>query len=224
MQPSTTTRYIPDFFDKFKQRIIPWKHLFCPKMLCYAWTEKTYKILEMAGKCLSLFLAGGRLQQPPSGFSYLTAKRLEPSSWNFLTLSAHSLCTFWQKNISGNVSSGHQKRSRDPTSRVLLFKFEVVLKPNCFFSISFKLSKFCKCTWNLYISNYVYRRLEVRSLRWPIPKLTRHRLGCFCTHHSLGGRIRPPPPAISKTDGRRETDEAAFERSRRDASKPLSKI
>ena len=23
--------------------------------------------------------------------------------------------------------------------------------------------------------------------------LTRHRLGCFCTHHSLGGRIRPPP-------------------------------
>ena len=55
--------------------------------------------------------------------------------------------------------------------------------------------------------------------------LTRHRLGCFCTHHSLGGggRIRPPP-AISKTDGRRETDEAAFERSRRDASKPLSKI
>ena len=57
--------------------------------------------------------------------------------------------------------------------------------------------------------------------------LTRHRLGCFCTHHSLGGGGSdpdPPPPAISKTDGRRETDEAAFERSRRDASKPLSKI
>ena len=53
--------------------------------------------------------------------------------------------------------------------------------------------------------------------------LTRHRLGCFCTHHSLGGSD-PTPPAISKTDGRRETDEAAFERSRRDASKPLSKI
>ena len=49
------------------------------------------------------------------------------------------------------------------------------------------------------------------------------RLGCFCTHHSLGGRIRPPR-AISKTDGRRETDKAAFERSRRDASKPFSKI
>ena len=55
--------------------------------------------------------------------------------------------------------------------------------------------------------------------------LTRHRLGCFCTHHSLEGGLDPtPPPAISKTDGRRETDEAAFERSRRDASKPLSKI
>ena len=26
-----------------------------------------------------------------------------------------------------------------------------------------------------------------------IHSLTRHRLGCFCTHHSLGGRIRPPP-------------------------------
>ena len=54
--------------------------------------------------------------------------------------------------------------------------------------------------------------------------LTRHRLGCFCTHHSLGGRSDPTPPAISKTDGRKETDEAAFERSSRDASKPLSKI
>ena len=28
--------------------------------------------------------------------------------------------------------------------------------------------------------------------------LTRHRLGCFCTHHSLGGSDPPPPPAISK--------------------------
>ena len=36
------------------------------------------------------------------------------------------------KNISGNVSSGHQNRSRDPTSRVLLLMFEVVLEPNCF--------------------------------------------------------------------------------------------
>ena len=36
------------------------------------------------------------------------------------------------KNISGNVSSGHQNRSRDQTSRVLLLKFEVVLKPNHF--------------------------------------------------------------------------------------------
>ena len=36
-----------------------------------------------------------------------------------------------------------------------------------------------------------------------------------------GCRIRPLPRAISKTDGRREMDEAAFERSRRDASKSL---
>ena len=33
------------------------------------------------------------------------------------------------------------------------------------------------------------------------------------------GGSDPTPPDISKTDGRRETDEAAFERSRRDASK-----
>ena len=57
-----------------------------------------------------------------------------------------------------------------------------------------------------------------------LKQLARHRLGCFCTHHSLGGGSDPTPPAISKTDERRETDEAAFERSRRDASKPLSKI
>ena len=63
------------------------------------------------------------------------------------------------------------------------------------------------------------------ALRMNCPdSLTRHRLGCFCTHHSLGGGSDPTPPAISKTDGGRETGEAAFERSRRDASKPLSKI
>ena len=61
-------------------------------------------------------------------FSYLTAKRLEPSSCNFLTSSAHSLRTFCQKN-SGEVRSSHQNRSRDPTSSVLLLKFEVVQKP-----------------------------------------------------------------------------------------------
>ena len=42
-----------------------------------------------------------------------------------------------------------------------------------------------------------------------------HRLGCFCTHDRLGGgdQIRPPPPAILRTNGRIETREAAFERS-----------
>ena len=38
------------------------------------------------------------------------------------------------------------------------------------------------------------------------------------------GSDPPPPRCISKTDGRRKTDEAAFERSRQDASKPLSKF
>ena len=38
------------------------------------------------------------------------------------------------------------------------------------------------------------------------------------------GGSDPTPRAISKTDGRSETDEAAFERSRQDASKPLLKI
>ena len=52
---------------------------------------------------------------------------------------------------------------------------------------------------------------------------SRHRLGCFCTHHSLG--VGSDPRAISKTDGRREVGEAAFERSRRDAlPKKLRKI
>ena len=74
------------------------------------------------------------------------------------------------------------------------------------------------------------RDLHVRACRY-IPSnlvklLTRHRLGCFCTHHSLegGGGVGSDPPAISKTDGRRETDEAAFERYRRYASKTYSKI
>ena len=48
--------------------------------------------------------------------------------------------------------------------------------------------------------------------------------GLFLYPPQPGGSDSTPPPAISKTDGRRETDEAAFERSRRDASKPLSKI
>ena len=66
---------------------------------------------------------------------------------------------------------------------------------------------------------------------------TRHRLGYWRTLNPPppGLFLYPPqpgggggggsdPPAISKTDGRRETDEAAFERSRRDASKLLSII
>ena len=131
MQPSTTIIYIRDFFCKLKQKTIPRPHLFCPKMICYAW--KKIKILEMAGKCLSLFLAGRRLQQPPSDF---LSHRQTPAGAVKLRLSDYVgtfIVHILVKNISGNVSSGHQNRSRDPTSRVLLLKFEVVLKPNCYF-------------------------------------------------------------------------------------------
>ena len=33
----------------------------------------------------------------------------------------------------------------------------------------------------------------------------RHRLGCFCTHHSLGGRIRPPLLSRKRMDVERRT-------------------
>ena len=36
-------------------------------------------------------------------------------------------------------------------------------------------------------------------------RLTRHRLGCFCTHHSLGGRIRPPLLSRKRMDVERWT-------------------
>ena len=35
--------------------------------------------------------------------------------------------------------------------------------------------------------------------------LSRHRLGCFCTHHSLGGRIRPPLLSRKRMDVERRT-------------------
>ena len=35
--------------------------------------------------------------------------------------------------------------------------------------------------------------------------LTRHCLGCFCTHHSLGGRIRPPVLCRKRMDVERRT-------------------
>ena len=35
--------------------------------------------------------------------------------------------------------------------------------------------------------------------------LARHRLGCFCTHHSLGGRIRPPVLSRKRMDVERRT-------------------
>ena len=57
------------------------------------------------------------------------------------TFIAHILA----KNILGHVRSGHQNRSRGPTSRVLLLKFEVEQKPMRS-SDHFQTSEFCKCT------------------------------------------------------------------------------
>ena len=45
--------------------------------------------------------------------------------------------------------------------------------------------------------------------------LTRHRLDYFRTHDRLGGSDPTPPPAISRTNGRIEPREAAFESSLR---------
>ena len=62
------------------------------------------------------------------------------------------------------------------------------------------------------------RRFALLLTRRPPPP------GLFLYPPQPGGGVGSDPPAISKTDGRRETDEAAFKISRRDASKPLSKF
>ena len=73
---------------------------------------------------LTLFLAGAS-EALPLGFP---SHRQTPGaiklklSYFVGTFIAHIL----SKNISGHVRPGHQNRSRDPTSRVLLLKFEVV--------------------------------------------------------------------------------------------------
>ena len=54
--------------------------------------------------------------------------------------------------------------------------------------------------------------------------LTRALLGYFRTLRTAGGGGRFGPPAISRTDGRRETGEAAFERSHREASRSIIKL
>ena len=54
--------------------------------------------------------------------------------------------------------------------------------------------------------------------------LTRALLGYFRTLRTAGGGPFRPPPAISRTDGRRETGEAAFERSHREASRSIIKL
>ena len=93
---------------------------------------KTYKNLGNGRKVLIPIPGRGEASAAP--FRFFLSHRQTPGATKLKlsdfvgTFIVHILA----KNISGNVSSGHQNRSRDPTSRVLLLKFEVVLKPNCF--------------------------------------------------------------------------------------------
>ena len=111
---------------------------------------------------LTLLLAGG-FRSPLQSFpiSSPNAGGIELKLSDFVgTFIAHIL-----PKMSGQVRSRHQNRSRDPTSRVLSLKFESQsILPN-----TFKLSEFCKCkcNQNLYLSDFLYRWPEVRSLRWP---------------------------------------------------------
>ena len=74
----------------------------------------------------------------------------------------------------------------------------------------------CNCS---YLPKYLENLIQFLLFNPPPPGLF-----LYPPQPGGGGGVGSDPPAISKTDGRRETDEAEFERSRRDASKPLSKI
>ena len=118
-------------------------------------TRKQAADVGQIGLRLTLFLAWVGVEKPPSGFSYLTAKRLEQRSWNFLTLLAHSLrilCHFL-----GQVGSGHQSRSRDTTfievwnrAKKPEFSFQQVKLSGCYDKNSIQI---------LYILYFSYRWL-----------------------------------------------------------------
>ena len=99
-------------------------------MLCI--NGKTYKNFGNGWKVFVHIPGMGEASEDP--FRFFLSHRQMPGAIKLKlsdfvgTFIVHILA----KNISGNVSSGHQNRSRDPTSRVLLLKFEDVLKPNCF--------------------------------------------------------------------------------------------
>ena len=48
------------------------------------------------------------------------------------------------------------------------------------------------------IKTHIFQcQLDATKNNFPVI-LTRHRLGCFCTHHSLGGGSDPTPPLLSR--------------------------
>ena len=105
-------------------------------------------------------------------------------------------------------------RSRSQTANVSqFFKTTSVTRQNTMSSITKALPLH-------YISTYHAYRTVMFVIIWKInPRLT----GVSDERHwPGGGRITPPPPqANSQTNDRRETGEAALERSRRDGSKAL---
>ena len=95
---------------------------------------KTYKNLRNGWKVFVPIPGRGEASEAPSQVFPIST----PNAWShqveLLKLSdfvGTFIVHIVAKHISGNVSSGHQNRSRDPTSRVVLLKFEV-RKPNRF--------------------------------------------------------------------------------------------
>ena len=76
-----------------------------------------------------------------------------------------------------------------------LFTTRFCLPQNRHLCISASLYSFCqRC-------HFCFKHINFQ-------RLTRHRLGCFCTHHSLGGgggRIRPPLLSQKRMDVERQT-------------------
>ena len=78
-----------------------------------------------------------------------------------------------------------------PYSYLCVRKFFCVRTP-IWYSCLLAYANHLSCAnFGILISSVRNIGILVFFLRTPVV-LSRHRLGCFCTHHSLGGRIRPP--------------------------------
>ena len=93
---------------------------------------KAYKNLGNGWKVFVLIPGRGEVSAAP--FRFFLSHRQTPGAikLKLADLVGTFIVHILAKKKSGKVSSGHQNRLRDPTSRVLILKFEVVLKPNCF--------------------------------------------------------------------------------------------